>query len=40
MMDCFTKWPEAFTAPNHKTSMVAKVLATNFFCCLGVPWEL
>jgi hypothetical protein len=23
VMDCFTKWPEAYTIPNHKVSMVA-----------------
>jgi hypothetical protein len=35
-MDYFTKWPEVYTIPNQEALMVAKVLVTKVFCCLGV----
>jgi hypothetical protein len=39
-MDYFTKWPEAYAAPNQEASRVSEALVTNFFCCFGVPQEL
>jgi hypothetical protein len=39
-MDYFTKWLEAYSILNQEALTVAEVIVTNFFCHLGVPWEL
>lgn len=39
-MNYFSKWPEAFTIANQKTSTVAQVLVNNLVCRFEVPPEL
>jgi hypothetical protein len=39
-VDYFMKWPKAYAIPNQEPSTVAEGLITNFFCRLGVRWEL
>jgi hypothetical protein len=38
-MDCFTKWPEAYTIPNQEASTAAEALVTNF-CRFGVSRKI
>lgn len=36
-VDPFTKWAEAFPAPNKEAATVARILVEQVICRLGVP---
>ena len=38
--DYFTKWTEAFPAPNMRAETVATILVDGFFCRYGIPYQL
>ncbi|GFU93297.1 retrovirus-related Pol polyprotein from transposon 412 [Trichonephila clavipes] len=40
VMDCYTKWPEAYLIPDQEASTVAEVLVQNWISRFGVPLQL
>ena len=38
VVDCFTKWLEAYPLPNQEASTIARVIATNFVSRHGSPY--
>uniref|UniRef100_A0A0P4WJ02 Integrase catalytic domain-containing protein n=1 Tax=Scylla olivacea TaxID=85551 RepID=A0A0P4WJ02_SCYOL len=40
VIDCFTKWPEAYALPGHEAGTIAEALVNNFIMRFRVPQEL
>ncbi|GFW67790.1 retrovirus-related Pol polyprotein from transposon 412 [Trichonephila clavipes] len=40
VMDCFTKWPEAYPIPDQEASNAAEILVQHWISRFGVPQQL
>ena len=40
VVDCFTKWTEAYAIPNQEATTIAKTLVVEFICRYGAPMQI
>ena len=40
LVDCFTKWTEAYALPNQEASSIANVIVNEFICRFGTPLQI
>ena len=40
LVDCFTKWTEAYALPNQEAASIANVIVTRFICRFGTPLQI
>lgn len=40
LVDCFTKWTEAYALPNQEAQTVAEVIVNEFICRWGTPFKI
>ena len=40
LVDCFTKWTEAFAITNQEAFTIAEVIVNEFICRFGTPLQI
>ena len=40
LVDCFTKWTEAYAMPNQETSTIVEIIVNEFICRFGTPLQI